>query len=126
MTQHPEMAVNPWEAAVAGTVRTGHGHLPHITLNSDGQPHRAINALTIFTLIVGLFSFVLGLVLRNAPLTGLGWAIVTAATGLAAMLVGLYTQMISATREQRVLIVAGIIAGFVGAALGLAHGGFSG
>jgi hypothetical protein len=114
------------EAAVAGTVRTGRAHLPHITLNSDGQPHPLLNALTIFTLVVGLVSFVLGLVVRNAPLTGLGWAIVTAATGLAAMLVGLYTQMISATREQRVLIVTGIIAGFVGLALGLAHGGFTG
>jgi hypothetical protein len=58
--------------------------------------------------------------------SGLGWAIASAGTGLAAMLVGLYTQMISATREQRVLIVGGIIAGFVGFALGIAHGGFSG
>ena len=31
--------------------------------------------------------------------------------------------MMSATREERVIIVAGIIAGFVGLALGLAHGG---
>jgi uncharacterized membrane protein len=117
---------NPWEAAVAGTIRTGHAHLPHITLNSDRQPHPMLNALTIFTLVAGLVSFVLGLIVRNAPLTGLGWAIVTAASGLAALLVGLYTQMISATREQRVLIVTGIIAGFVGLALGLAHGGFTG
>jgi len=33
--------------------------------------------------------------------------------------------MISATREQRVLIVTGLIAGFVGLALGLGYGGFS-
>ena len=33
--------------------------------------------------------------------------------------------MMSATREERVIIVAGIIAGFVGLALGLAHGGLS-
>ena len=32
--------------------------------------------------------------------------------------------MISATREQRVLIVTGIIAGFVGLAIGLSQGGF--
>ena len=50
----------------------------------------------------------------------------TAVTGLAAMLVGLVSQMMSATREERVIIVAGMIAGFVGLALGLAHGGFSG
>jgi len=39
--------------------------------------------------------------------------------------VGLYAQMISATREERIVIVTGIIAGFVGLALGLAHGAFS-
>jgi uncharacterized membrane protein HdeD (DUF308 family) len=85
-----------------------------------------LNALSIFTLVVGVVSFVLGLVIRNVPGTGLGMAIVAAVTGLAALLVGLVTQMVSATREQRVLIVAGIIAGFVGLALGLAHGGFAG
>jgi len=112
---------------VAGTIRHGgRGHLPHVSLNSDGQPHPMVNALTIFTLVIGLVSFVLGLVIRNISDTGLGWAIATGATGLAALLVGLYTQMISVTREQRVLIVTGIIAGFVGAALGLAHGGFTG
>jgi hypothetical protein len=57
---------------------------------------------------------------------GVGWAASTTATGLVAMLVGLYAQMISATREERVLIVTGIIAGFVGFAIGLAHGGFAG
>jgi uncharacterized membrane protein HdeD (DUF308 family) len=95
-----------------------------VTLNSDGQPHPLLNAVAIFTLVIGLVSFVLGLVIRNTPSAGLGMAITTAATGLVALLGGLYAQMISATREQRVLIVAGIIAGFVGLALGLAHGGF--
>jgi hypothetical protein len=86
-----------------------------------------VNGLTVFTLAVGLASFVLGLIIRNVSgASGLGWAVASAATGLTALLVGLYTQMISATREQRVLIVTGIIAGFVGLALGLAHGGFSG
>jgi hypothetical protein len=112
---------------VAGTIRSGgHSRFPHVTLNSDGQPHPLINALTIFTLVAGLVSFVLGLVIRNVPsVDSLGMAITAAVTGLACLLVGLYTQMISVTREQRVLIVTGIIAGFVGLALGLAHGGFS-
>ncbi len=112
---------------MAGTIRSGgSSRFPRVTLNSDGQPHPLLNAFTIFTLIVGLVSFVLGLVIRNVPSTdSLGMAIATAATGLAALLVGLFTQMMSATREQRVLIVTGIIAGFVGLALGLAHGGFS-
>ncbi len=113
---------------MAGDIHSGgNGNFPLVSLNSDGRPHPLLNALTIFTLVVGLASFVLGLVIRNVPgASGLGWAIATAATGLSAMLIGLFTQMVSATREQRILIVTGIIAGFVGLALGLAHGGFSG
>ena len=110
---------------MAGT-DSSRSRLPHITLNSDGQSHPLVNVLAIFTLVIGLLSFVLGLVIRNvsgADTTAM--AIVTAATGLVAMLVGLYAQMISATREERVVIVAGMIAGFVGLALGLAHGAFS-
>lgn len=105
--------------------QTGQRTRPHI-LNSDGRPHRVENVLTVFTLVVGLASFVLGMVVRNVPSAGDAAHITATVTGLAAMLVGLYTQMISATREQRILIVTGIIAGFVGTALGVAHGGFTG
>ncbi len=95
----------------------------HNILNSDGQPHPVENILTIFTLVVGLVSFVLGMVVRNAH-TGAAVVIIATATGLVSCLAGLYAQMISATREQRVLIVTGIIAGFVGLAIGLSKGGF--
>ena len=109
---------------MADSTRTGSRMTLASILNSDGQPHLGINILAIFTLVVGLISFVLGLVVRNAHAGAA--AIVTATiTGLVACLVGLYTQMISATREQRILIVTGIIAGFVGLALGLAKGGFT-
>ena len=104
---------------MAGTT----GPRPHI-LNSDGQPHTLENILTIFTLLVGLVSFVLGMIVRNAPAAVPALHITATATGLAAVLVGLYAQMVSATREQRVLIVAGMIAGFVGLAIGLSKGGF--
>ena len=100
---------------MAGDVRTG--SRPNI-LNTDGQPHPVENILTIFTLVVGLVSFVLGMIIRNAH-TGAGVIITATATGLLACLVGLYVQMISSTRNQRVLIVTGMIAGFVGLALGL-------
>ena len=93
-------------------------------LNSDGQPHRLLNILTIFTLVVGLVSFVLGLIVRNAH-TGAAAIVIATATGLVACLVGLYAQMISATREQRILLVTGMIAGFVGLAIGLSKGGFT-
>ena len=106
---------------VAGAVRNG----PRANiLNSDGQPHPVENILTVLTLILGLISFVLGMIIRNAH-TGAAVIITATATGLVACLVGLYVQMISATREQRILIVTGIIAGFVGLALGLSKGGFS-
>jgi hypothetical protein len=107
---------------VAGTVRNR--TRPNI-LNSDGQPHPRENALAIFTLLAGLVSFVLGLIVRNTH-AGAAVHITATATGLAAMLVGLYVQMISATREQRIVIVTGMIAGFVGLAIGLSRGGFFG
>jgi ammonia channel protein AmtB len=105
---------------VAGTVDSGRRHN---ILNSDGQSHPVQNILTIVTLVVGLVSFVLGLVIRNAH-TSAAVIIITTATGLVSCLIGLYVQMISSTREQRVLIVTGIIAGFVGLAIGLSKGGF--
>jgi ammonia channel protein AmtB len=107
--------------AEVGTVQSGRRHN---ILNSDGQPHPRQNALTIFTLVIGLVSFVLGMLVRNTH-TSAAVVIITTATGLVACLVGLYVQMISATREQRILIVTGIIAGFVGLAIALGHGGFT-
>ena len=105
---------------MAGTVDSGRRHN---ILNSDGQPHPVQNILTIVTLVVGLVSFVLGLVIRNAH-TSAAVIVIATTTGLVSCLIGLYVQMISSTREQRILIVAGIIAGFVGLAIGLSKGGF--
>ncbi|MGH3199475.1 MAG: hypothetical protein ACRDOH_20205 [Streptosporangiaceae bacterium] len=105
---------------MADSVRTG--QRTNI-LNSDGQPHPVENILTVFTLVVGLVSFVLGMIIRNAH-TGAAVIIIATATGLLACLVGLYVQMISSTRNQRILIVTGMIAGFVGLAIGLSRGGF--
>jgi hypothetical protein len=112
---------------MAGTVRTGRpGRVPRLNLNSDGQPHPLLNAASFFTLILGLLSFALGLFIRTGPSGLHAWAIVAAVTGLVGLLFGLFTQMMSATREERIIIVTGIIAAFIGLALGLAHGGLSG
>jgi len=105
---------------VAGTVESSRRRN---ILNSDGQPHPVENILTIFTLVVGLVSFVLGMIVRNAHVSS-AVIVITTATGLVSCLVGLYVQMISHTREQRILIVTGIIAGFVGLAIGVSKGGF--
>jgi hypothetical protein len=90
--------------------------VPRLTLNTDGQRHPMLNAATVFTFLGGLAGFALGLVV-SAHL---------AATilGIVAFGVGMVAQLFSATREQRVFIMAGIIAAGVGAGLGLAHGGF--
>jgi FtsH-binding integral membrane protein len=107
---------------MAGTIRNGS---PLNILNTDGKPHPAENATAIVVLVTGLISFVLGLVVRNAH-TGAAVHIIATATGLLACVVGLYVQMVSSTRNQRVVIVTGIIAGFVGLAIGLSRGGFVG
>lgn len=88
----------------------------HLTLNSDGQRHPLENSLAVFTLITGLIVFAVGWVVSLHVLASL--------LGIVSMLVGLYAQMISATREERIIIVTGLVAAFVGTALGFAHGGF--
>lgn len=111
---------------MAGTMRTGRpGRVPRLNLNSDGRPHPLLNVTSFFILVVGLLSFALGLFLRTGPSGSHTWAVVGALTGLAGLLIGLFAQMMSATREERVIIVAGIIASFIGLALSLAHGGLS-
>ena len=88
-----------------------------LTLNSDGRPHPVLNGLTLFTFVVGVVAFALGLIVRTH--------LAATALGIAGFAIGLAVQLNSATREQRVLIVTGIIAAFVGMALGIGHGGFS-
>ena len=107
---------------MADGVRTGRGLS---ILNTDGRPHPAENATAIAVLVTGLVSFVLGLIIRNTH-TAAAVHIIATVTGLFALLVGLYIQMVSSTRNQRVVIVTGIIAGFVGLAIGLSKGGFVG
>ena len=117
---------------MAGTIGTGgssgipsgsSGGIPSLELG-DGRPHPLLNVVSAATLVVGLASFVLGMVLRYGTSTK-ALAVTAAVTGLLSLLVGLFTQMMSATRGERILLVTGMIAGFVGLALGLAHGGFS-
>jgi hypothetical protein len=92
-------------------------HVPHNPLNSDGRPHPLENGLTVFTLVAGFVSFATGWVVS--------WHFVASVTGIAALLVGLYAQLISATRAERMVIVTGLVAAFVGVSLGIAHGGFA-
>jgi hypothetical protein len=87
-----------------------------LTLNSDGQRHPMENALTVFSFAAGIVALALGFIVR-AHLPG-------TVLGIVAFVVGMYSQLVSNTREQRIFIMAGIIAGFVGMGLAIAHGGF--
>ena len=91
--------------------------LPHVTLNTDGRRHPVENALTAFTFIAGIASFAMGLIVTtHLPAT---------VVGILAFMIGAYAQLVSATREQRMFIVTGMVAAFVGLGMGIAHGGFS-
>ena len=91
--------------------------MPRITLNSDGQRHPRENGLAIFTLVSGIVAFSLGWVVSQH--------LIATVVGFASLAIGLYAQLISATRAERMIIVTGLVAAFVGVALGLAHGGFA-
>lgn len=87
------------------------------TLNSDGKRHPLINASAAYTIAAGLASFVLGMLSLDHFIGSI--------LGVTGFVVGLLAQMLSATRAERMFIVFGIVASFVGMGLGLAHGGFS-
>jgi hypothetical protein len=86
------------------------------TLNSDGQPHTKLNIATGLTLVVGVAAFACGLIVSARA--------VATVLGIVGLGVGMVAQMYSATREQRILIVTGIIGAVVGLGLGVGHGGF--
>jgi ammonia channel protein AmtB len=107
-------------ADVPGTARQAQ----RFTLNPDGERHVVSNALAVGTLVLGLASFALGMVVRNTTSASTALHVTASVAGAIAVVVGLYVQMISSSRNERIVIMTGIIAGFVGACLGLAFGGF--
>ena len=100
----------------AVTTRPTRAHVPRLTLNSDGRRHPLLNAMTAVVFCAGIAAFALGLVVRAH--------LAATIVGLITFAVGLYLQLVSATREQRIFIVTGIVGAFVGMGLGIAHGGF--
>ncbi len=89
---------------------------PRVTLNSDGKSHPVQNGLTVFTFVVGIIAFALGIIVRAH--------LFATVLGILGFVIGMYAQMVSATREQRIFIIAGVIGAGVGMGLGIAHGGF--
>lgn len=110
---------------MAGTIGTDRSAESSSLQLTDGRPHPLLNLASFCVLIAGLVAFVLGMLLRYDAGAGKAVAVAAAVIGLLSLLFGLVSQMMSATRLERILLVTGMIAGFVGLALGLAHGGFS-
>ncbi len=84
-------------------------------MNSDGQRHPWLNAAAMITFLAGIAAFAIGFVVRAH--------LAATILGAVAFGIGMYVQLISATREQRILIVTGMVGAFVGLGLGIAHGG---
>ncbi|NUR85035.1 MAG: hypothetical protein HOY71_13205 [Nonomuraea sp.] len=87
-----------------------------LTLNSDGRSHPVQNILSIATLACGVVAFVTTFFTNLHPISA--WV------GVLGFGIGLYSQYVSETTPQRSVNIIGIVASFVGAALGIAHGGF--
>jgi hypothetical protein len=91
-------------------------HLPHPTLNTDGQRHPLANTMTALTVILGSVAIACAF---DDDLHAVGsWL------GMAGTLIGFYAQFISATTAERFANVIFIGAAFVGWGLNMAHGGF--
>ncbi|KRV47445.1 hypothetical protein AQ490_07445 [Wenjunlia vitaminophila] len=99
---------------MAHTIR----HLSERTLNTDGRTHPKENALTMATAVFG----VVALVTAFWP----GLHLLSSWTGLAGLLTGGVSQMVSATTGERFVTVVGMGAAGVGFFLGMAHGGLFG
>jgi hypothetical protein len=87
-----------------------------LTLNTDGRRHPVENTLAVATLVIGLIAFL--------ALFFPGGHVVASWLGTLGFGVGLYSQYISATTPQRSLNIIGLVASFLGAALGIANGGY--
>ena len=73
------------------------------------------NGLVVFTIVTGLLAFATGWVVALHSIATI--------LAVASMVVGLYAQLVSNNRDQRIVIVTGLVAAFVGGALAIAHGG---
>jgi hypothetical protein len=106
----------PSTGARSAGARSAGARQSGLTMSADGKQHPVQLGLTAFTLLAGLIAFAAGLIVRLH--------LAATVLGMASMVVGLYTQMISVTRPQRIILMTGVVAAFVGVCLGLAHGGF--
>lgn len=103
-----------------GTLQPGGGagrpsHEHHFILNTDGKHHPRENAGSMIALTLGAAAFILSF-FSSAHIAG-SWL------GLLGVVVGLWSQLVSATTAERVVNVFAIGLAAVGLLFGLAHGG---
>ncbi|MFD0683978.1 hypothetical protein [Actinomadura fibrosa] len=85
--------------------------------DAQAEHHRLEGALSVAAVTIGIVALVLG----SIPVTHFFGAI-AAVIGLPT---ALYSQLISATTNQRWLNVIGMVTAFVGGGFALRHGGFT-
>jgi hypothetical protein len=90
---------------------------PATRTQAESEPHRLQDVLAVAAVTIGLAALILGWI----PSTHFLGAVL-AVIGLP---LALYSQMISATTNERWLNVIGMIAAFVGGGFALSNGGFS-
>ena len=111
--RQPDREVKPVSQAHART-RTPAHHL--LKIDGEGKSHPLIDAGGAYAVLAGVASFVIGM-LNGSPMAG-------SILGVTGFIIGLVGQMLSVTRISRIVLVFGIVASFIGAGLGFAHGGF--
>ncbi|TDD34495.1 hypothetical protein E1287_16520 [Actinomadura sp. KC06] len=87
------------------------------TAGARTESHRLQDVLAVAAVTIGLAALVLGWI----PATHFPGAV----AGVIGLPLALYSQMISATTNERWLNVIGMVASFMGAAFALSNGGFS-
>ncbi|WP_203597145.1 hypothetical protein [Actinomadura bangladeshensis] len=81
------------------------------------ESHRLQDVLAVAAITIGIAALILGWI----PATHFPGAVL----GVIGLPLALYSQMISATTNERWLNVIGMVASFVGAGFALSNGGFS-
>ena len=89
-----------------------------LTFNTDGRPHPLANTLVAVTVVLG------GIAIIASAFNSLH--LLSSWTGLAGIFTGGYGQFVSATTEERFVLIIGLGMAAVGFYIGMAHGGVGG
>lgn len=87
------------------------------TAAAEAEPHRLQAVLAVAAVTIGIAALIMGWI----PATHFPGAV----AGVIGLPLALYSQLISATTNERWLNVIGMVASFLGVAFALSHGGFS-